>query len=316
MTKEQLRNEVKRFMMLEHLNDSKDLIYVYTEFFFQSIRNHQADQVNSDAERNAKLINQMMLTKALHLQSATDGIEYTSHDGTRLKRIIDPTIIASLTRNVFETVGMFNLIFINTQSADEKVILYNLWAIAGLKYRQRFSSVAKAEENKKKQEEEKQEIEDMIAEIEATNLYKNLTPDNQEKIKNKLDKKDYKIQFTNNNVVFLHWQELANVMGIQQKMFDNAYTYLSLYAHPSYVAVFQFRDLFKKDEDFLGTTNFNLKYFFALSSIFIADYIKLFPNALKTFEKLPLKDQIIINYYVKFFRGNDHEINDSWKALE
>lgn len=316
MKKEQLRNEVERFIMLDDIHDSKTLINVYAEFFFQATKNHQRDQINSTYDRDAKLINQMMLTKTLHLQNATDGIEYISNDGSKLNRIIDPTIIASLIRNVFETVGMFNLIFINTKSKEEKTILYNLWAIAGLKYRQRFAGIVTKQENIQKQQEEKQQIADMMAEIEATDLYKNLSIDNQNKIKNKAGNKDYKIQFVDNNVVFLYWQELANLMGIQQNMFDNAYTYFSLYAHPSNVAVFQFRDMFKKEESFLTTTNFNLKYFFALSSIFIADYIKLFPNVLNTFEKLPLKDQIVINFYLKFFRGSGSEINDTWKSIE
>ncbi|MCC6372748.1 MAG: hypothetical protein IT236_17220 [Bacteroidia bacterium] len=315
MTKEELRKEVKRFMSCDHINDSKDLIKIYTEFFFRVIRNHQGDLVNSLAETEAKLINQMMLTKALHLQGVTDGVSHVSTDGSTLNQIIDPTIVASLTRNVFETVGMFNLIFINTKSADEKTILYNLWVIAGLKYRQRFTSVITKPENFQKAEDDKKQIADMTAEIEATNLYKNLSTDNQDKIKNKLKEKDYKIQFVNNNVLFLHWQELATVMGVKQTMFDNAYTYFSLYAHPSNVAVFQFRDMFKSQDDFLSPTNFNLKYFFALSSIFISDYIKLFPQVIKTFESLPLRDQIVINFYIMLFRGHDDTINDSWKVV-
>jgi hypothetical protein len=315
MTKEELRKEVKRFMSCDHINDSKDLIKIYTEFFFRVTRNHQGDAVSSMADTEARLINQMMLTKALHLQGVTDGVSYFSTDGSTLNQIIDPTIVASLTRNVFETVGMFNLIFINTKSADEKTILYNLWVIAGLKYRQRFTSIITKPENFQKAEDDKKQIADMTAEIEATNLFKNLSPDNQDKIKSKLKEKDYKIQFVNNNVVFLHWQELANVMGIKQMMFDNAYTYFSLYAHPSNVAVFQFRDMFKSDENFLSKTNFNLKYFFALSSIFISDYIKLFPQVIKTFESLALRDQIVINFHIMLFRGHDDTINDSWKVV-
>ncbi len=315
MTKEELRVEVERFMSCAHINDSKELIKIYTEFFFRVIRNHQRDEVNSIAETEAKLLNQMMLTKALHLQGVTDGVSYVSTEGATLNQIIDPTIVASLTRNVFETVGMFNLIFINTKSADEKTILYNLWVIAGLKYRQRFTSIITKPENLQKAEDDKKQIAEMTSEIEATELYKGLSNDNQEKIKSKLKEKDYKIQFVNNNVVFLHWQELANVMGIKQMMFDNAYTYFSLYAHPSNVAVFQFRDMFKSEEDFLGKTNFNLKYFFALSSIFISDYIKLFPKVIETFESLPLRDQIVINFYIILFRGHDDTINDSWKIV-
>lgn len=316
MSKEALRKEVSRLISCDNINDSKELIKVYSELFFRIIKNHQADNINSNADREAKIINQMMLTKALHLQSATDGISYVAQDGSALNRIIDPTIIASLIRNVYETAAMFNLIFRNTKSANEKTIVYNLWVHAGLKFRHRFEGVIKQQENREKIEAERQQMADMIAEIKATNLYQQLSQDNKDKIDAKLKEKDYKIQFVNNNVVFLHWQELATVMGLKQMMFDNAYTYFSLYSHPSNVAVFQFKDMFRNDNDFLSTTNFNLRYFFACASIFIADYIKLFPNVLNTYNGLDIRDQIVINFHNTFFRGNDYSINDSWKAVD
>ena len=316
MTKDELRAEVSRLIKCATLQDSKDLMKIYSEFFFATIINHQKDIVNSEADREAKLINQMMLTKVLHLQGVTEGVSYKSNKGINLNNIIDPTIVASLIRNVYETVGMFNLIYINTKSNDEKTILYNLWVHSGLKFRHRFESIITKKENFEKLEQEKLQLKQIEFDIENTALYLALTPDNQDKIQSKLKEKDYKIKFENNEVKFLHWQQLSDVMGIKPKMFDNAYTYFSLYSHPSNVAVFQFRDMFHKDEDFLRATNFNLKYLFALSSIFIADYIKMFPNVLETFNSLDIRDQIIINFNNTFFRGEKYSINDSWLAVE
>jgi hypothetical protein len=50
-------------------------------------------------------------------------------------------------------------------------------------------------------------------------------------------------------------------------------------------------------------------------SIFIADYIKTFPEVLKTYEKMGLVEQIVINFHNKIARGGDYDINESWKAI-
>ncbi len=62
-------------------------------------------------------------------------------------------------------------------------------------------------------------------------------------------------------------------------------------------------------------TTFNLQYFYMLGSIFVADYINLFPASLDTYNTLPLMNQIIINFHNTFARGDSYSINDSWKAL-
>ena len=124
------------------------------------------------------------------------------------------------------------------------------------------------------------------------------------------------MMFDDKEVVFLHWHELTKVMKCNEGVLDEMYTYFSQYSHPSNVAVFQFANLFKKgEEEFLRMTNFNLKYFFFLTSIFIADYIKLFPTVQKTFDRMNLRDQIVINFHNTCWRGEDFSINDSLKAV-
>jgi hypothetical protein len=117
-------------------------------------------------------------------------------------------------------------------------------------------------------------------------------------------------------VIPLHWQALTDTIGIQTDLFDNIYTFFSLYLHPSNVAVFQFTDMFNREgEPFKILTNTNLKYYFSLMSIFIADLIYLFPNTLKTYESLSIRDQIVINFHNTLHRGYNYSINDSWKIV-
>lgn len=151
--KDKLRIEALRLLRCDTQNDYLDIIKIYLDFLFMVIRDHQMDRVDSLALAEARIINQMIFTKLAQLREATNGIEY-EFENSHLNNIIDPTIIASNTRNIYETVALFNLIFVNTKSQDEQNILYNLWVHSGLKYRQRFENLARSEENREKLESE------------------------------------------------------------------------------------------------------------------------------------------------------------------
>ncbi len=317
MTKEELRAEYIRLNKLETIEDCLDIFDIFLKHLWNVINEHHEDKVYSYANKDAKIINQMMFTKLTHLNKIVKGVGYVAANGDKLNEIVDPTIVASLTRNVFETVSVFNLIFRKTKTDDEKSIIYGLWVISGLKYRQRFESSITTEESKKKLEEEKKQIEALEKEIKETDLYKSLDAKNQGKIDEKIKKKDFKIRFDNKEVIFLSWQDMCDVMELNKDIFKNIYTYFSLYSHPSQVAVFQFENMFDKEsEAFKSLTTTNLKYCFSLMSVFIADYINLFPQVKETFEKLETVEQVALNAHNKMLRGDAFSINEAWKELE
>jgi hypothetical protein len=294
------------------------MLEMYCEYFFKVILDHQGETHQSIANRDAALINQMMLTKTLHLKRLieNEGVGFKSRNGSELRPIIDPTIVVSLVRNIYETVGLFNLIYINAKSPDEKTIQYSLWALSGLNYRQRFGRTARQESSKATVSAEQKEIERLTARIEGTDLYKGMSEDNRKKIKSLIKDKEYKMRFEGSDVKFLSWQQLTDTLGIREKFFENMYTYFSLYAHPSNVAVFQFEEMFdRSNEQFKQLTITNLKTTFFLLSCFIADYLKFFPNVMMTFNSLPLLDQIMLNFFNSTARGQDFSINDAWKKL-
>jgi hypothetical protein len=317
MTKEQLRREFSRLSKCSTIDDCKDMLDIYAEFLFMGVQNHHDEAIYSHAEADAKIVFQMMFTKVLHLKRAIEGISYESKDGLKLNEIIDPTIVAALIRNIYETVAMFNLIYRDTQSNEQREMLYLLWVHSGLKYRQRFVSIIRTEKSKKKQEHEKTQIDDIVEKIESSALFQSLDNKNQEKIKRKLMDKDYLMKFENGEVIFLHWHDLSRVMGVKRGLLDHIYSYFSLYSHPSNVSVFQFAEMFERGiEAYPGMVSFNLRCSFILISVFIADYINLFPNCLSSFESLELKEQIAINAFNVFSRGQDYSINGSLESLE
>lgn len=318
MKKEELRTEYKRLSELATIKDCLDLFDIFSEYLWDVIEIHYQDKTSDFKNEDAKMLNQMMFSKLIHLKKIVEGVDYINPK-TRgyLNKIVDPTIVASLIRNMFETVSVFNLIYRNAKNNDEKTIIYYLWVSAGLKYRQRFQSEATNLEDKQKLEDEQQQINEIEKVIKKTELYKSLDEKNKKKINDKIKQKDFKIRFDEKKVIYLGWQDMCNVMNLKREIFDNIYTYFSLYAHPSYVSVFQFKSMFNKEnEGFKRLTTLNLKYCFSLMSVFVADYINLFPQVKNTFEKLDIYKQIVINGYNKMLRGDSYSINDEWKKLE
>lgn len=316
MNKFQLRETYIRLSKLESIQDCLELLDIFLEHLWNVIEHHHEDEVNSQSDSDAKTLNHMMFTKLTHMRKIIEGVGYTSHNGNFLNKIIDPTIIASMTRNVYETVAVFNLIYRSAKNEDEKDLLYGLWESAGLKFRQRFDFETLSNENKRKIQDEKKQIEEIEREIKNNLLYLSLDDANQAKVDKKLKDKDFKIRFDGDNVIYLNWRDMYKVMELNKDLFEEIYTYFSLYAHPSQVSVFQFRDMFGKDEDFRQLTLLNLKYFFSFISVFVADYINLFPQVKQTFEQLDSYKQNAINAYNKMLRGDDYSINDTWRALE
>jgi hypothetical protein len=300
------RIECKRLMDCKTLEDCRDFLGIYCEYFCCVTRYETTIGEKEISRHEAKLVNQMIFTKALTLKKMLEGINFQSKTGIVLNSIIDPTIVAMLIRNLYETVFMFNHIYVQPKTDSERLISYKLWVYSGLSYRQRFEKYAITEDAQIKCKEEKKEMDSLQKEIQ--DYYK--LPENDKTIF-KILRKDCKIKFDNGRINSLSWKTIAINAGLRDDFFDEIYNYLSLYAHPSNVSVFQFNDLFKSCEMVVH----NLKYAFMFLSVFIADYIKVFPDILKLFEALPIEWQIAINFKNTLAREEQMSINDSFNKL-
>ncbi len=316
MVDQNLLIQFDRLSLCRSLQDSFDLLNIYHESMFYILVEFHGKPVKTIIDRDANLLFQMMLTKALYLQKIISGVSYDSNFGKSLNNIIDPTVVAVAIRNIFETTCVFHIIYSNTETEDERIILYNLWKHSGLKFRSRFEEIATTEENVAKMEGEKKEMKRLENEIRGTKLFESLDKKNQGKIITKLKEKDYKISIENGKVNFLSWQDITETMNLEKSLFDKIYTYFSLYTHPSNVSVFQYSDFFTKgEESFKRVTNYNLQNAFAFLSIFISDYIKYFSETLTIFEELPLINQLLIDFRQFSMRGREFSINNSFEKL-
>jgi hypothetical protein len=317
MNNRELLIECQRLLNCKTIDDLRDALDIYINYFYLVHKKNLKEKTLDVAIHEARIVSQMIFTKTCSLKKLLDGIDYTFNDGARITGIIDATVIASFIRTLYETVGMFNVIYINPKSKDERIILYNLWVHSGLKYRQKFMPSLSQTENLKKFQEERKKMDQLWIEIEDTELFKSLNEENKRLINKNYQKKDYKIEIKDNTVKCFYWQDLIEPMGIRASVMGEIYTYFSLYAHPSNVSVFQFGEMFKKDDpQFLLSTNYNVKNAFFLLSVFIADYIKLFPEILTIFNNLDLKSQIVIDTNNVFARDARFSINNAYQNLE
>jgi hypothetical protein len=306
--KEKLRREIERLGYSNSIGDSNENLEILAEVLFKLIEENAKEPFTTQQDNEAKLILQMIATKLLCLKDMLVGISYDNGKGFRLKNIIDPTVIAGIVRTIYETVSMFNLIYVIPNSSDERIILYNLWVISGLKYRQRFHLTTP--ENSQKQNEEADTIKKLTEEIQNTALYQSKTENIQSTINRMIKEKDYKILFENGKAKALSWQDISVHMGLYKGVSDSMYTYYSFYSHPSNVSVFQFRDLFASTDSFIRMSLFNAENAIKLISHFIASFVIYSPKALIYFESLPLLHQMVVNVHAGLIRKKRNPIND------
>lgn len=317
MKKEELRSICEPLMNLQTVEDCQQLLEKYINCFFKIMEHHHFDPVGTQAEADTKTIFQMFFTKALNIQNTLKGIEYKSGD-YRLKNVIDPTILMTLTRNVFESLCAFEIVNIIPDTDDKKTILYNIYKLSGLKYRQRFNGPNASPEIQKIFAQEKLEIDESVDLIKKTTLYNSLDQKNRAVIDNAIKRRNYQIKIDSNSKVKLYgWGDIPPLFGANHTLLKEVYTLFSLNAHPSYVSMFQFRDMFNKENpEYINFSILCMSYFFSFLSIFLADYIKLFPNIGDTYMQFSVEDQILLNFHNKLIRGDNYSICDTWKQLE
>ena len=302
---ENLQRAFERLIVPQTKDDISFKFHMFKEVLFKIIVNHENTDATPIAQREARLVLQMMFSKVANIEKLTEGIEFTSASGKHLRNITDPITIIAAIRGIFESVGMFNVVYVASDSDEGKAILHKLWVIAGLNYRQKFVSVTQSAEFIQKSKDEKQTIDNLTDEIKATALFQSLSQADKDKVLNAIKGKHYNVVFTGNQVKGLNgFQETIDNTGIDTAKFGQMYTYYSLASHPSNVSVFQFGAMFSDDDSATDDIiKFNLGNMFMLASVFIIDYVHTFPEVKATYDTLSQLERAVIEQLNRFLRG-------------
>lgn len=295
--------------ILEHFENDSDeklikTLNIFIDFIFKIAISHHKDINLSDEDRYGKIILQMVFTKLYHIKQNFEGINYPG-----LNRIKDPSLISNNIRNLFETIAVFNLFFIKSNSNEEKKLKILIWDFCSLSYNKSLVKVTDELLNSKFEESNENKINVVREKIENNIFYKSLVDTEKIKIQNIIKGKEFKISMTNGIIKKLSWQDIADDLPDSKKILDKKYTYLSFFSHPSHLSVEQFsRSFSNEDKMWNELSAYNIKDCFIFTSIFLADYISVYTNVSNTYREEPDLNRFVINFYNELVRGKTFSI--------
>lgn len=227
-----------------------------------------------------------------------------------MNRILDPTLLFTLVRNQYECLCLFEQINIIPKSEEKKDFLSLIHQISGLKYRQRFKSQATTPESICKLEKEAEIIDSDVQIVKSSTVFKTLDSNSKNVVHKAIRQRKYQLFFKNDTTLQeLWWKDFADKFGMKKNCIDNLYSYLCLNAHPSYPSIMQFRDAFaKNDPEFIRMALFATQTFIIFLSVFIVDYMKMFPVIIEDFKRLSEETQMILTIYNDTFREDGYKM--------
>jgi hypothetical protein len=264
-------------------------------------------------EKEAYILYSLIVLKCESIFTLSGGKAHkNSINNVETRITFDPFSIWPIVRSQFEAYCTFYLIFIQPKEDNERQLFYNLWVLSGLNYRQRFMS--EFPENKIKKEEETQTIEQIKRDILNNQFYISLDSKNKKFFDERIKHREWQCYFDGINIKKAGFEDLAILAGMKSSMVENLYSYLSLSSHPSNVSVFQFRDLYKLDQDRQMTFD-ALELSKNFAAFAITDFAKTNKHSKKSFESLPETYQAFINMINSVFRSEEYSVNQIQKTF-
>ena len=296
--------EVQKFIQLDTIDDCKQYLRVMLDFYFDVIKSPEGRKATSYIEDDRNIWMQTLFSEGFHFLSLLDGVGYNKGID-RLNPIVDPSVLFSVARRIYESVIAFEILFVIPDSEDKKAILYNLFMAHGLSERLKNIDEEMRSHNPERVAEEQKDIDECLREIEGTDLYSELDQQTKNIIKNAFGKKFRYIFKEDNSLEFVNYDDADKLLRIKNNMLKGTYSYFSLHDHPSYVSIFQFRDAFNNDSraDISLMAPHATQCVLAFMSFFIVDYMKLVPEIKTMFDKFEEPRRFAIGMYEDAMRG-------------
>lgn len=314
MTKEEYRMYQFRYTLGENWNDSIESFNLITDLASKLL--DDADDVlkrRNDVSMDGHWLLRLTVNRSTSIKKLYQELEGTNKlTGKKYSTHIDPFSIYTLVRSQFEAYCIFNNMFIQ-HTGDQQRLIYYLWIISGLEYRQRFAADVTPEAQRKVRT-EAASIQQYYLKLFALDSYKKLD----EKSKTHLNEqiiKDKNIQgkfMSDTSICKQAWHQLYEHAGIKPH-FTKMYAFLSLNAHPTYVSVFQMKAVAGgKGEDY---ARFAINSSKCLMALFIRDYVIAFPEIRDTYLKNDNLAQLVVDGINRTYRGEGFQISDIMEKL-
>lgn len=290
----------------ETIKDCKQYIDIMLDCMFSVVINTNPRYSELDIQGDAKIMLQMFYLKCMNVKCLIDGCGFEQKQENQvytLSPIVDYASIFSLVRSLYEAFCAFELIFVLPDTKEKRLIMYESFQIQGYQERQSYyhsSCYVKQKEN------EAILINVAKQNIRNTDLYKNLSTNTKNAIEQNHTFWRY---FDNNNEIHKFKKETDYILfGIKTEVFENMYSYFSLYSHPSYISIIQFKDAFndniEQQNQFVSTAVRNI---IVLMSFIIADFCELFPTCNDLIKSMDKAKRNLVFFFDNDFR--DKKIN-------
>lgn len=254
--------------------------------YFVMMDNTHQPIVHTAKEQYAQIILQMFFTKGLAVSKLLEGISYR-HGTVSLNPIIDHTQLFILARNLCETLSAYELICVIPDSEEKRLIMENLFENSGYGYRLRFYSEEMQKKYSEQYLQELQIVETARKTIRSTKYYQSLSPEQKKDFKNYvIKKKSFQVILQDDGFRTLSWQEALHEYVAPNGLFDNIYTYFCLNTHPSIISMNQFDQAFAAiNPEYPHMCLTAILYMISFLSMFLQEYIAVFPKAKEIFER-------------------------------
>ena len=272
------------------------------DFYFKLMSD--AARTKDTLERSElRCLVQMMFTKGVSLRMMLDGFDY--HQGNiHLNTITDHTILHTIVRTMFEALMGFELVNRIPDTEDKRSIIYNVYCASSLTSRLKMFTTDAEKRYAERFKEERDAIAFCKEQIKNTELYNRLSSDDKKLIKDSIRRGEYQLIIDENeHVKHVGWDEVRKYCFLGTDNLHGMYKYLCNMAHPSYHSLLQFKDSYKGDSPtFYELACTASKYALVCMSVFIMDYMLVFPDTQRSFEGLDYETQFMICMYNDIMR--------------
>ena len=296
--------DVRKLVRMETIDDCKQYMKVMLDFYYDVIMSPSGCKASSYIEDDRNLWLQTMFSKGCQFEFLLEGVGY-SKGISHLNPIIDFSILFTIARRVYESLIVFELLFVLPKTDEHQTIVYNLFMSHGLSERLKDLDEDVKRNNQARVQDEQNDIEECKKTIESTKLYKILDKQTKATIDNALINRKYRYLFKEDNTMeFVQYEDAYKLLNVKENLFNSIYSFFSLHGHPSYLSLIQFRDAFKNDyRADIDMAKHATQCILSFMSIFIVDYMKLNPEAKTVYDKLEEPRRFAIGMYEDAMRG-------------
>lgn len=297
----------EELLHFKSLNACSDYLRIQLDLLFNMVSNHHCDLVCIQADADARIMLQMYFSRLLNFAHLLNGTGFHGVEGV-LNVVIDPSVLFTEVRGLYESLCVFELVYVVPDTDEKKILMHQLFTIAGLHERQQMH--ISSEEGKKFLEEEKKELDWWTNELKTSCIYRQMGAACKQKVDNNMSNGKFRIYIgENNTVVKTEWDDARKYFGMDVPAFDDMYRFFSLHAHPSSIAIRQFEGAFQQQKPaFVDLAKTAVQFAVTITSIFIADYLKKYPAVKSEYDKLKPYEQMLIDAYNGITRGKDYAI--------